>query len=145
MGFFLVFLGYITDLQGRYHKIPPQPEQWSGPVVQRLTGYVGASSCQGQDSGFGAGAVTRRFGGCHSAPPAPPQPRRCTQSYPQQWGQRLIPRWPISDSVGAPDSSHRQPNLSPLEWEFSDLCLQIAHLQQCQSRNAVSVGTIFPA
>lgn len=47
-------------------------------------------------------------------------------------GVSLIPRWPISDSVGAPDSSRRQPNLSPLECEFSDLCLQIEHLQRCR-------------
>lgn len=48
-------------------------------------------------------------------------------------GVSLIPRWPISDSVGAPDSSLRRPNLSPLECEFSDLCWQIAHLQRCRS------------
>lgn len=44
---------------------------------------------------------------------------------------------------GAPDSSDHQSSLSPLECEFSDLRLQIVHLQQCQSRNAISFGNIF--
>lgn len=44
---------------------------------------------------------------------------------------------------GAPDSSDHRPNLSPLECEFSDLRLQIVHLQQCQSRNTISFGNIF--
>ena len=50
--------------------------------------------------------------------------------YLTQWGSRLI-RSP-------------RPNLAPLECEFSDLRLQIVHLQQCQSRNTISFGNIFP-
>lgn len=33
---------------------------------------------------------------------------------------------------------------SPPEGEFSDLRLQIVHLQQCQRRNAISLRNIFP-
>lgn len=63
----------------------------------------------------------------------------------QSQGQPLIPPCPISDSVGAPDSSHHRPNRPPpLECEFPDLRLQIVHLQQCQSRNTVSFGNAFP-
>lgn len=40
---------------------------------------------------------------------------------------------------GAPDSSDHLPDLSALECEFSDLPLQIARLQQCQSGDAVAL------
>lgn len=61
-----------------------------------------------------------------------------SQSLSKLRGHPLSPLWPISDSAGGgglQTHPHRQANLSPLECEFSDLRLQIAHLQRRQGSN----------
>lgn len=125
---------------------PPFPKKKKPrcPVERHVLVFHWLSSCQGWEACvWGALAVKECLVGCHSASLA----RRCSQSFPEQRGQPtptpLLPPPHIWLS-GAPDSSDHRPNLSSLECEFSDLRLQIVHLQQRQSRNAISVGNIFP-
>lgn len=75
------------------------PHQSSRAVLLRSVrfwpGISLAELLSGSGPAFGAPAVTQCLVGCHSAPLA----LCCSQSFPQQRGQLLIP-CPISDSVG---------------------------------------------
>lgn len=124
------------------HHPTPVPLSIRAVLLRSMCVWPGISLAEllsGSGPAFGARAVTQCLVGCHSAPLA----LCCSQSFSQQRGQPLIPPSPNIWLSRAPDSSHRQPNLSPLECRFSDLRLQIVHLQQCQSRNTISFGNIF--
>lgn len=137
---------YITGPQGRYQNNHSPPHHRAARPSCRAAFdriFRGCAPTGVGGSGFGGSSSHAAFGRVSFSPP--PRPRHCTQSFPPQpWGQRLIPRWPTSDSAGAPDSSHGQPKPSPPECQLSDLCLQIAHLQRRPSRNAASVGNLVP-
>lgn len=135
--FFLCYITFfndyisITSVLPTNTALPPLPEQsccaafdwdfWVGGALVRVRARVLG---QEQSHGVWAGVIQ---------PPIPPHGPGAALNHSPNRGVSLIPRWPISDSVGAPDSSRRRPNLSPLECEFPDLCLQIAHLQRCRS------------
>lgn len=87
---------------------PPAEQSCCAACVFDLV-FHWLSSCQGQGLHLGAPAVTQCLVGCHSAPLA----LCCSQSFPQQRGQPLIPPCPISDSVGLQTHLITSP-LSPL-------------------------------
>lgn len=109
-------------------------------VFQRL------SPSRGQGCRLGRKQSASVWRGCHrgpllGGPPRPPVRLSITPPAEGSPSESSLAHFGLS---GAPNSSRRQPNLSPLECEFSDLRLQIAHLQRCQSRNTISLGNIFP-
>lgn len=144
---FPIFPPFYTNTASHPHPHDPPPPH-SRPVAQcaRLTWYfTGRAPYPGSGSPFGGHRQPPSVWRGVAVGPLLGQRRRAgglfrSQSLSRLRGHPLSPRWPISDSAGGGGEGlqthpHRQANLSPLECEFSDLRLQMAHLQERQGSN----------
>lgn len=135
--------------------MPPSfsPVDSLSPVLKYLSRPVPAcvfdlvfpwlSSCQGRGQGFGPRAVVQSLVERHSAPLAPVLLSIIPSAAAGSASDSSLPHIRLSGGSRL-IRSPAQSLPSPLECEFSDSRLQIVHLQQCQSRNTISLGDRFP-
>lgn len=158
-------------LYNSFHRKPPEPEKPScfalfpslppffhpclpslSPVLKYLScpvpacvwpGISLAELLSGPGPVFGPRAVTQSLVERHSAPLAPALLSVVPSAAAGSASDSSLPHIRLSGGSRL-IRSPAQSLPSPLECEFSDSRLQIVHLQQCQSRNTISLGNRFP-